>query len=326
MTKTLECALGLAALLALVGCYNTNSIKNGGLVCGTGSSCPSGFVCANDGPVGSAGHCWKNGTGPAPDAGGGNPDTASPKTDADLVQACAVGGAPAPYGPFATCSANQPIAGSTCDPICQAGCPCNRRCVLDATTNTSFICEASAPPAGTAFVPPLGACNGTSVGLCAPGSVCTNDDICQYNCHKTCRTDQDCGTGSRCTASTIVDATNQPVNNLFFCSPPTETCNPTGTASCGTARANFNCVFLAGLTGVANSDSTVCDCSTSHNKGVGQACALLPDDCQPGLVCVASAGNPTCRQVCSQKAPGSACPSGGGCNSLYGSLTYGYCR
>jgi len=324
MTKTIECALGLAAWLALVGCYNTNSIKNGGLVCGTGSSCPSGFACRNDGPAGSAGHCWKNGTGPATDAGVGNPDSASPKTDADLGPACAVGVAPAPYGPFALCSANLPIPGSTCDPVCQNGCPCNHRCVLDATTNKTFVCEASAVPAGTAFVQPLGLCNGSNLDLCAPGSVCTNDDLCQDLCHKTCRTDQDCGSGSRCTASTIV-VDGQAVSNLFFCSPPVETCNPTGNANCGTARANFNCVFLAGLTGVANTDNTVCDCSNGHTVPVGQACSLLPDNCQPGSVCVGTAGNATCHQTCT-KAAVSACPAGGVCNAIYGSQIYGYCR
>jgi hypothetical protein len=133
----------------------------------------------------------------------------------------------------------------------------------------------------------------------------------------------DCGSNSsRCTASTIVDASNLAVNNLFFCSPPIETCNPTGSAACGTARTNFNCVFLAGLTGVANTDSTVCDCSTLHYNTVGKACASVPDDCQPGSVCV----NGTCHTVCNLKGSGSPCVNGGGCNPIYNSLNYGYCR
>jgi hypothetical protein len=320
MIKTLECALGLFALLALVGCYNTNNIKNGGLVCGTGSSCPSGFACRNDGPVGSAGHCWKNGA--VLDAGANNPDTAGLKQDADQGSACTLAGATPPFGPFATCSPNQPIPGSTCDPICQGNCPCNHRCVLDDLTNTTFICEASAPAPGTTFVQPLGACNSPNLGLCAPGSVCINDPVCQNLCYKTCRTDQDCDANSRCTASTIVDATNQPVKNLLFCSPPVETCNPTGFASCGTPRTGFNCVFLAGLTGVANTDSTVCDCSSLHSQAVGQTCASVPDDCKPGAVCV----NGTCHLSCNQKLSGAVCTNGGGCNPIYGSQTYGYCR
>jgi hypothetical protein len=318
MNRTIACALGLSALLVLAGCYNTNNVKNGGLVCGTGGTCPDGYLCQKDGPVGSAGHCWKNGI--ILDAGVPSPDVSSPKADADPGQGCTT--ANAPYGPFATCSENQPIPNSTCDPICQGGCPCNHRCVLDDQTNTSFVCEASAPAAGTAFIPPLGACNGTSTTLCAPGSVCIGDDRCQNLCYKTCRTDEDCAANSRCTASTIVDSSNQAVKNLFFCSPPVETCNPTGSANCGSARVNFNCVFLAGLTGVTNTDSTVCDCSTTHAVAVGKACTAMPDDCQPGSACV----NETCHTVCSLKASGSACPNGGGCNPLYGSQSYGYCR
>ena len=306
MTKTIECALGLSALLALVGCYNTNSIKNGGLVCGKDSSCPSGFGCVLDGPLGSAGHCWKNGI--ATDAGVSTPDTATP------------------YGPFAFCSLNQPIPGSTCDPVCQSGCPSNRRCILNDLTNTTFICEDSELPAGTTFVPPLGACNSSNLGLCAPGSVCIGDDVCQNLCYKTCRADQDCGENSRCAANGITIGSNQTVPNLNFCSPPIETCDPTGTATCGVARANFNCFFLAGLAPVANSDATVCDCSTMHDKVIGQGCSLLPDDCRPGLVCVGTVGSSTCHRVCSLKGSGSACLAGGGCTPLYESQNYGYCR
>ena len=207
MTKTIVRALGPFALLALAGCYNTNNIKNGGLVCGTGGTCPSGFACRNDGQVGSAGHCWKNGT---PTDGGSTPGP-------DAGPVCTI--APAPgLGPLANCSENQPIPNSTCDPVCQAGCPCSHRCVLDDQTNTSFKCEDSAVAPGTSFVAPLGACSGTSPDLCAPGAVCVPDDRCGNLCYKTCRTDQDCASNSRCTGTIPID--NQTVENLYFCSPP----------------------------------------------------------------------------------------------------------
>ena len=319
MNRTNACALGISILLALSGCYNTNNLKNGGLVCGTSGSCPTGYACKNDGLVGSAGHCYKNGTGPG-DAGT-SPDTAPSKEDADPGLVCS--SATGPFGPFATCSTNQPIPNSTCDPVCQSGCPCKHRCVLDDQTNTTFVCEPSEPVQGTVFVPALGACNGSKTTLCEPGSVCINDRVCQNLCYKACRTDQDCGSNSRCAASTIVDDANQPVKNLFFCSPPIEACNPTGSAACGSVRTNFNCVFLAGLTGVANTDSTVCDCSTLHTQAVGATCTSVPsDNCQPGSVCV----NNTCRLVCNLKASGSACANGGGCTPIYGSQSYGYCR
>ena len=313
MNKTIECALGLSALLALAGCYNTNSVKNGGLVCGTGGTCPSGYLCKSDGPVGSAGHCWKNGI--VLDAGGTSSDVAP-------AQGCTAAEATPPYGPFATCSPKLSIPNSTCDPICQVGCPCNHRCVLDEQTQTSFVCESSTPAAGTTFIQPLGACNPPNTDLCAPGATCIDDGLCQNICYKICQTDDECGDKSRCSATGIWDSNDTPVENLHFCSPPIEACNPTGSATCATARANFNCVFLAGLTGIAINDLTVCDCSTQHHVAVGKECTTNPDDCAPGLVCV----NSVCRPVCNLKGTLSGCASGSTCSAIYGSQTYGYCR
>ena len=228
-----------------------------------------------------------------------------------------------PFGPFpaANCSPDQPIAGSTCDPVCQGNCPCDRRCVLNAATYASFQCEGSAQAPST-FVPVQGTCTDTLAANCAPGSVCIADDVCPWLCFKTCRKDIDCPDKSRCSVLTLLDQASQPVPNVFLCTPPTESCNPLGTATCATARTNFNCVFLAGLTGVANTDATVCDCRTLHDKALGAACSTLPDDCQPGAVCV----NGICRQICDRQASGSACPSGGGCTTVYGSTRYGTCR
>jgi len=291
--------LGLLALPTVAGCYNTTGVVNGGLQCGAGDSCPDGFVCRKDG---QAGHCWRSGS------------VANP-------QACAPAKAVPPFGPFASCSPNQAIASSTCDPVCQAGCPCGERCVLDTTTFASFLCEGSAPDS-SAFVPVQGTCNLPNTGDCAPGSVCISDDVCPNLCYKTCRKDVDCPSGSRCSGIAPFDKTEKPVPNVYLCTPPSEGCNPTGAASCTTARTGFSCVFMAGLTGIVNGDSTVCDCATTHAKKVGIACTTLPDDCQPGAVCV----DLVCRSICDRKASGSACPSGGGCTAIYGSTQYGYCR
>ena len=317
MTRTVESAFGLLALLTLAACYNTINIKNGGLVCGPNDACPDGFVCLADAPGGK--HCWKSGTGP--DAGGSvSPDTSSSKTDTSTGPACTT--ATPPFGPFATCSTEVAIGVSTCDPVCQSHCPCDRRCVINQDTWASFQCEATAP-AVTSLVPVQGTCSGANSLACAPGSVCIADDVCPWLCFQTCRKDLDCPANSRCSAIAPYDKTSHPVPNVFLCTPPTESCNPSGAASCSTARASFNCVFLAGLTGVANTDSTICDCATSHVLKVGATgCSTLPDDCQPGAVCV----DGTCRQICDKRASGGACTNGGGCNTIYGSTTYGYCR
>jgi hypothetical protein len=187
-----------------------------------------------------------------------------------------------------------------------------------AGTYDRFECEGQPPPT---FVDVQASCTGSLSSSCTPGSVCISDDVCPWLCFRTCRKDLDCGSGSRCSVLTIWDQNSKPVPNLFLCTPPIESCNPAGTASCATARTGFGCVFLAGLTGIGTTDATVCDCRTTHDKAVGAACSMLPDDCQPGAVCVDN----TCRQICDRGATGTACPGTGVCSPIYGSTRYGYC-
>lgn len=285
MTRHLQIVVALAPLLPLLGCYNTSSVENGGLACSSEGSCPKGFTCQD-------GRCW---------SGSQQPSTCSE-----------------PFGPFSSCAAETPV-GSTCDPVCQSGCDCNHRCVLSSGL-TSFACEST--PAPASFVAPLASCDGR-VSQCQPGSFCVADDVCPSLCYKTCRADRDCPTNSRCTTTGPTDSAGAAlVDGVYFCSPPTESCNPTGAAPCATARSGFNCVFLAGLTRGGTGDATVCDCATLHNVKVGDACATAPDNCQPGAVCV----NSRCRAICNKSTSGSACPNGGGCTTLNGSRTYGYCQ
>jgi hypothetical protein len=311
MTRTIGFAVGLVLLFC--GCYNTDGIKNGGLICNSGTvACPDGFVCKSD-------RCWKNGTGPAADAGGTNPDTAAPGSDAAVV-ACTL--STPPYGPFATCTSAPNL--TTCDPVCQSGCDCGKRCVFNLETGNSFTCETTSEPANFSFVDPVGQCNPPNNNACAPGSVCIGDDVCGNLCYKTCRAAADCGLNSRCTQDLVLDSDGQTpvVPNAYLCSPPIESCNPTGAAACANARANFNCVFIAGLTDVKIGDSTTCDCATLHSVAIGGKCSTTPDDCQPGAACV----NGACRRLCNLKATASPCPTGAGvCTAIYGSTQYGYC-
>jgi hypothetical protein len=299
--------LGLACCLVGLGCYNTLKVENGGLVCGRNEACPDGFVCYNGGQPGQQGHCYRKGTEPVDGSVNG--------------AVCAVG--VPPFGPFASCSATVAYADSECDPVCQSGCQCNHRCVIDTQTYGSFMCEASAAT-GASFVQPMGGCDAPLSASCAPGSLCVADRVCPALCYKTCRADNDCPSGTFCSASGIVDRSGDSVPDLRLCTPPTESCDPTGAAACATPRAGFSCVFLAGMLGVATTDKTVCDCATLHSKRVGESCSTLPfpDDCQPGAVCV----NGTCRSICSLRGSSTSCPNGGGCTALYGSSQYGYCR
>jgi hypothetical protein len=315
MRKTNAIALGFAAG-ALVACYNTNGLTNGGLVCSPSGSCPSGYSCQIDQGTGSAGHCWKDGTYRAD---GGNQDTASPISDAS-PGVCAV--ATPPFGPFANCE-SVAIPNSSCDPVCQAGCPCLRRCVAKDQTNTSFKCEETEPAAPAALVAPMHSC-AAEIKRCAPGSVCVADDTCGQLCYKTCRVDGDCGLNSRCTVRPIVDSANQAVKNLFLCSAPLETCSPVGAATCNSAITGFKCVLLAGLTGAGASDATLCDCSSQHKQSIGQKCTNAPDNCQPGSICVGEGANAACRSLCNLTMVG-GCPARSACTPMAGSTTYGYC-
>ena len=281
MTRSMQIAIGLVPLVALLGCYNTSSVENGGLACSIDNKCPQGFTC-------QSGRCWKG-------SAGGDPGTCT-----------------APLGPLAGCASEIPTD-SECDPVCQSGCGCHR-CVLASGAN-GFVCETTAAP--SSFVSPLGTCKDASV--CAPGSVCIADDVCPNLCYRTCRADSDCPVSSHCTKTGLTDASGSTlVEGLYFCSPPTESCSPLGSAACAAAKGGFNCVFLAGLTGVANTDATVCDCATLHSAKVGEACVSSPDNCQPGSVCV----NAKCRTLCSQSG---TCANGGRCTQVYNSKQYGYC-
>jgi hypothetical protein len=286
MTRFSKLVLGLIPALTAVACYNTASVDNGGLACGTGNTCPEGFSCRSDG------RCWKNGTGP--------------------------GACNEPFGPFATCSSGQGPANSTCDPVCQSGCACDRRCVLDPDTASRFVCETSTRVGS--FVGPGQTCE--DADACAPGSVCIADAVCPNLCYKTCRADVDCPAQAFCTRTTIEDPSGRLLTGVFLCSPPIETCSPTGAAACSPGRAGSSCVFLAGLTGVAISDATVCDCSTLHTERVGSVCATAPDNCEPGAVCV----DGRCRTICNRSGSGVTCPSGSSCVAIYDSAVYGYCR
>lgn len=277
----MQFAMCFVPLAALLGCYNTSSVENGGLACSSDNKCPDGFAC-------QSGRCWKG-------SAGGDPGTCT-----------------APLGPVTGCSADVPV-GSSCDPVCQNGCGC-RRCVLSSDAS-GFVCETTAAP--SSFVSPLGTCQ--DADACAPGSVCIADDVCPNLCYKTCRSDSDCPFSSHCTKTGLTDASGSTlVEGVYFCSPPAESCSPLGSATCTDAKAGFNCVFLAGLTGVATTDATVCDCATLHSVKVGQACVSSPDNCQPGAVCV----NGKCHTVCSQS---TSCSNGSKCASIYSSKQYGYC-
>jgi hypothetical protein len=289
--------LAWVGLMALAGCYNPH-IEDGTLKCSATSECPSGFKCnPNDG------RCYSNGGGPsAPvDSGSGG-------------GVCAVGqGA---YGPFAGCTAQ---IQQTCDPVCQAGCACDERCMADKGV---LVCKQQSPP----FKALTEECD-SKADTCRPGLICLVEDTdrpaCSAHCYRHCRNDSDCQSISAFSKCSIEVAFSGSTFTAKTCTPAPETCNPWGAARCKAAdrpAGTFACYVISGAP-----DQTTCECAGLLLEG--KAC-MYEHDCVAGLECVAVAGNRICRKVCAitpnPLQPGSACATGV-CTPFSGSTKYGYC-
>ena len=313
----------LSALFLLMGCFNTKGIQSGGLICGDKGSCPDGFTC--DKSLDPQGRCYKSGEVQKTsngDAGLGS-DGAGASCQTPLS---------AQWGPFPGCTVKLPTATSSCDPVCQSGCPCDKRCITDNDAKTYF-CELSTP--AEPFAKHMEKCkltsNSNAASSCTPGAFCLEDgskdnSVCGSLCYQTCRVDSDCPATTRCTANRILpaDSTVAVSAPMFICSPHRELCNPIGTnPTClGSKGAGFACVLMASLTGGSASDEATCDCKAPYTIPIGGAClASNFETCVPGSVCVSG----TCRQLCLLNA-GTGCPSKECQNPFSGSTKYGWCN
>ena len=253
----------------------------------------------------------------APDARGGRKDAAPPD---DAPAGDAPEGEPRPPGPdgsMAMCLGPvpncTPSAGGACDPVCQARCGCQQRCVL---ASGMPLCGPQPPNA----VPIGGSCS-ADFDDCTAGAVCLGEatDACGSHCYRFCRTSDDCPGGALC--SFDVEVGGKTVAKA--CGSPPEKCDPTGPAKClNAARPSptFGCYVLS----AQDPDSATCDCAGT--KSLGSAC-MYEHECAPGLECIRVAGGAgSCRRVCHLGAGG--CPTGA-CTPLGTTATpstvYGYC-
>lgn len=295
--------LGGLAVALLAACYNPQ-IDDGTLKCSATSECPSGFRCnPNDG------RCYKNGGGPSGPADSGAGGSGG---------VCAVG--QGNYGPFAGCS---PQIQQTCDPVCQAGCACDERCMNDKGVLT---CKQQNPP----FKLLTEECDSKD-DTCRPGLICLVEDAedprraaCNAHCYRHCRNDSDCqslSTFSKCSIEVAFSGTTLTAKT---CTQAPENCNPWGMARCKAVdrpAGTFACYVLS-----TAPDQTICECAGLLTDG--QTC-MYEHDCVAGFECVAVSGKRTCRKVCSRDA---APPLGAGCplltptcTAFNGSTKYGYC-
>jgi hypothetical protein len=294
----------LAALCLLGACYNPQ-IADGTLKCSALSECPSGFKCNP-----ADGHCYQHGGGPSDsvDSGGG--------TEAGVCTA-----APGLYGPFAGCNAQ---IQKTCDPVCQAGCGCNERCMADKGV---LLCKAVSAP----FKGLTDQCD-SDADTCRPGLICLVEDAedparaaCGAHCYRHCRNDNDCQSISPYSKCSIEVAFQNSTFTAKTCTQAPEACSPWGAARCARPGERPLPTFACYVLGTAP-DQTTCECAGQVMAG---AKCIYEHDCVAGYECVADSGMHVCKKVCALGATTvltGGCPVGATCTPFSGSTKWGYCK
>ena len=302
------------AILTALGCYKPK-IKDGGLRCnldaGVGKSCPEGFKCDL-----ATQTCWRNLDGGV--------DRASDVVDMRIDEPMPEAPVCVPFDARPNCT---PDAGGLCDPYCQSGCDCGKKCSVNSAG--ALTCN---PPVSSGFpkkemdsCTPLSTTPPNESDNCAPGMVCIEEG-CFPRCFQFCRNDQDCP-ASACTRD-IPAHTGQKVCDVPFM----DSCVPLPSGQntgCGNANSAMACYISS-----TNPTHTVCDCPFNA-VGANSPCSRSRD-CIKGLVCVdRGLGQPTCLQVCKLSNNGSDClsnPTAGACHPYTGiplgqtpHPTFGFC-
>jgi hypothetical protein len=301
-------------LVGAASCYSP-SISNGGVACNkeyqTDFECPSGYACRVDH------RCWLKGTGPTgPD---GSVDQAMDMKEAGPVEVRPDGTVEAPpdLGPMCIVAPMgcTPLAGATtCDLLCQTGCPkCDQKCSVNTTTGAP-TCNAPMPGLARNMgesCTPVSQGTASQTDNCKPGLVCFPSVQCGSSCVKFCRVDADCP-GSGCSRMFP--------NGTKYCDVPVVTCNPVTIAGPTGCMGNAQGCYLS--TTVA--DETRCDCPGAALEG---ADCTFSRDCFPGLVCADPTGQShfTCQRACKLTGTPNGCANNVTCNPIKGSKTFGFC-
>jgi hypothetical protein len=288
-------------LVAWVGCYRP-TVLDGGFLCAPGSKpCPDGFACE---PTSMT--CRKTGSF----------DGSLPAADSGAGDALADAGVPSPdvacFAPVAGCT---PDPGLSCDPICQTGCGCREKCLVNAAG--ALVCNALLGNARKAVGE---SCTISAAGTsgqtdnCDVGLVCVADS-CGGRCYRFCQGDADCP-GSTCSR----DAGG----GVKMCDVPFVTCDPVGggtRSSCPSSAAMVEGCYLSAIA----VDKTLCDCPFGAARE-NDSCTLSRE-CLPGLACVdaTGTGDARCLPVCMLLGNG-GCSNGRTCAAIGAGTIYGYCH
>ncbi|HEX2658512.1 MAG TPA: hypothetical protein VHU40_09575 [Polyangia bacterium] len=249
-------AFGLLLLAAcLIGCYQPH-VTPGGLKCGPSSKpCPDGFTCVND--VCAAG----SGAGGSPGAGG-------------------AGGAPSCANAVAPLCASGADAPASCDPVCQTGCPCGQRCLVQAA-GLGCATASGQKAQGQVCLP--------GSDECGPGLACVQES-CGANlgrCRRMCRDATVCSDGAACTHPVLM--ANQMPSGQRACDLGDEPCDPYAATGCPDPA--LHC-YVTGPT------RTSCDCPSGVGATEGQNCSAY-NDCAVGLACIQTGGAESrCVRLC----------------------------
>jgi hypothetical protein len=268
------------------------------------------------------GQACVSGSCQCPASGGGGVCAADAGADAsvDATPTVEAGGcaAPAPFGPYPGCKMS---ADQSCDPVCQARCGCNERCLLG--TGGVAVCRAQPGPSVN-----LGESCDAADDRCQPGLLCLQEGpdhpACGAHCYRHCRADSDCSGGAKCTIEVQFASSTR---SNFVCTAPPEACSPWGAARCATAGQRPFPTFGCYVMSAAFPSLAVCDCAGTVKPG--QACTY-EHECEPGSECVAIGGSRLCRRVCEVGVV--AGPVAGGCSinqtctAFSSGAKFGYCQ
>ena len=246
----------LLTVMGLLGCYQPN-VTPGHLKCSLASKpCPDGFKCMND-------LCLAEGAGGAGGSAG----------------AGGAGGAPmCTNGEGPLCASTDSSA--VCDPVCQTGCACGLRCLVEAA---GLGCATATGEKTQGQVCQPGADD------CGPGLACVAES-CGTNlgrCRRMCRDASVCRDGAACTRPVLV--ANQLPSGQRACELGNEPCDPYAATGCPDPA--LHC-YVTGPT--RNS----CDCPSGVGATEGEACSAY-NDCAVGLACIQTGGAASrCVRLC----------------------------
>jgi hypothetical protein len=211
--------------------------------------------------------------------------------------------------------------GGLCDPYCQTGCECPKKCSVN--TAGAATCNAIAGGQQRTLLQPCQvqeAGTANQIDQCAPGLVCLADSCGSGGgtgrCYQFCRNDGEC-TNAPCSVALG--------GGFKVCDVPYDDCVPLpSSANTGCMGAALGCYLST-----SDPSKTICDCEFPPGRGQMDLCTYSRE-CHVGLVCVdvKAMGFKECTPVCRLAVPNDC--TVGTCRIYMengvANATYGYCK